>query len=111
MGFVSVYPSGDPSLNTPQMLLGSASILFLLIGLFWPRLARWHKKANINNDVELMYGHVMRATFLSTPFIYGLILRMLGSSWYIVLPIYVLEFAALIWTFPTEKRLAKWRGE
>ena len=110
MGFVPVYPSGDPLLNTPQMLLSVVSILFLIIGLFWPRLARWHKKAYIN-DVELLYGHVVRATFLTTPVIYGFILRMLGSSWYIILPIYILEFAALIWTFPTEKRLAKWRGE
>jgi len=109
-GFIPIPPSerspGD--VNIAQILFIVVSLVFLIIGLFWPRMARWHKKAHIN-DVELMYGHVMRAAFLGVPSAYGLILCVLGGSWYIVLPIYVLPLAALIWTFPTDKRLERWK--
>lgn len=108
MGFVPVYSSGDPLLNAPQVILGGVSILFLIIGVFWPRLAKWHKKAYLD-DMELLYGHLVRAIFFTTPVIYGFILHILGSSWYIVLLIFILAGTALVLTFPTDKRLAKWK--
>jgi len=109
-GFIPVTPiEGSPGdVNSAQILFLVVSLVFLLIGLFWPRLARWHKKTPVNY-VELGYGHVVRATFLGVPVIYGFVLRVLGGSWYIVALIYVLSLAALIWTFPTDKRLAKWQ--
>jgi hypothetical protein len=112
-GFVPIPLRADSGLdvNTAQILFIVVSLVFLIVGLFWPRLAKWHKKECVN-DIELAYGHVVRATFLSVPSMYGIIMSMLGGSWYIValMLVYVLGFAALIWTFPTEKRLAKWRG-
>jgi hypothetical protein len=110
LGSVLVYSGGDELLNF-KMMLGGVSILCLLIGFFWPWLVRWHKKANVD-DMELAYGHIVRATFFTAPVIYISTLRMLGSSWYIVLPLFILAFAALVLTFPTDKRLAKWqRGQ
>jgi hypothetical protein len=110
-GFIPLTLSEESAgnVNTAQILLIVVSLIFLIVGLFWPYLARWHKKEHVNY-VELGYGHVVRATFLGTPVIYGFVLFICGS-WYIVTLIYVLSLAALIWTFPTDKRLAKWRGE
>lgn len=113
-GFVPIPLRTDAGLdaNSAQILFIVVSLICLIIGLFWPRLARWHKKGYVN-DAELMYGHIMRATFLIVQSMYGIIMSMLGGSWYIValILIYMLSLAALIWTFPTDKRLAKWRGE
>jgi fumarate reductase subunit D len=108
MGSLPDYSVGDRLLNVSQIILGSASILSLIIGFLWPRLARWYKKAYVK-DMELLYGHLVRAIFFTMPVIHGSILRILGSSWYIVLPIFILAIAALVLTFPTDKRLAKWQ--
>jgi hypothetical protein len=110
-GFVPVFTSGDPLLAIIEMFFGGFSLLVLCLGFFWPRLARWHKKAYVDGR-EIFYSHLIRSSFFSSVAIYGLILRILGSSWYIVLPLLVLAFAALVLTFPTNKRWAKWqRGQ
>jgi hypothetical protein len=111
MGAIPVPSTGSASLPESEVVLSGFSILFLAVGFFWPWLARWHKKAYVA-DMELLYGHGVRAIFLAPPVGCGSILRILGSSWYIVLPIFILGFAALVLTFPTDRRLAKWqRGQ
>lgn len=111
MGFVPAPFTGSASLPETEVFLSGFSVLCLAAGFFWPRLARWYKKAYVD-DRELLYGHAIRLVFITTPVILGFTLRILGSSWYLALPPIILAFAALVITFPNDKRLAKWqRGQ
>lgn len=109
LGFVPVFGSDDQDLLAiVEIILGFLSLLCLFIGFFWPKLARWHK-IKIRVAAEVLYGHILRMSFFESLIIYSIILRLLGSEWYIVLPILILAGVALILTFPTDRRFSQWQ--
>jgi hypothetical protein len=109
-GFVPVLTSGDPLLAISEAILGGVSLLVLCLGFFWPRLVGWHKKAYVD-DREIFYGHLIRSAVFFSVAMYSLILHILGSGWYIVVPLFILAFAALVSIFPSNKRWTKWQGQ
>jgi len=109
-GFVPVFPNPDPLLAIIEMIFGGFSLLVLCLGFFWPRLVGWHKKAYVNGG-EIFYGHLIRSTLFFSLAAYGLILRILGSSWYVVVPLFILAFVALVLIFPSNKRWARWQRQ
>lgn len=106
LGWSPVFDGGDPVLSMIEAIMGGASLLCLATGLSWPWLARWHKTVP-RADRDVVYGHVLRVSFLETVVIYGLSLGFMGSGWYVLAPIFVSAGVALVLTFPTNRRLAK----
>lgn len=108
LGFIPVFASDDPALVIVEVVIGGFSLLCLAIGFYWPRLSRLFKTESRVNK-EMFFGHIFRVSFFECLVAFGLILRILGSSWLVVLPFFVLASVMFILTFPTNKRLTEWR--
>ena len=109
-GFVPVYFNEDPLILITEISMSGFSILCLIIGLSFPRLAGWHKKAHVS-VVQVLYGHVIMAGFFFSIAMFGLFMGIFGVTEFLVLPLFMLSATALFITFPTSKRLAKWQGK
>lgn len=109
LGLLPVYDGGDPLLRSIETTLGGLSILCLFVGLSWPRLARWQKTSNRKRS-DVIFGHILRVSFFEPVGLSGLALGIVGSSWIVMAPFFVLPAIALIFTFPTDKRLARWQN-
>jgi hypothetical protein len=66
-------------------------------------------KSPNRTESSFLAVHIIRLPLFESLVGFGLVLGIWGSSWYIVLPLFILAFAALVLTFPTDKRLAKWQ--
>jgi hypothetical protein len=108
-GSVPEFLRDDPILILIEIIMVSFSLVILAVAFLWPRLARWHKPSN-RTVSNILIGHLVRISLLESIAAYGLILRLLGSTWCIVSPLFILSFVALVLIFPTDKRLAKWQG-
>ncbi len=109
LDWVPAYNRRDPLLRTIEIVLGGFSGLCLVVGLLWPRLARWHKTANRTRS-DAILGHILRVSFLEPIVLLGLSLGVIGSSWFVLAPLFLLVGASLVLTFPTNRRLARWQG-
>ena len=62
------------------------------------------------DDVDVLFGHlIIRLSLFESVVIIGLILGLMGSGWLVVLPLFILAGVALLLTFPTKRRWAKWQ--
>jgi hypothetical protein len=109
-GSVPEFFRDDPILILIEIIMVGFSLVILAVAFLWPRLARWNKPSN-RTVSNILIGHLVRISLLESIAVYGLVLRLLGSAWYIVLPLFILSAVALVLTFPTDKRFARWQGE
>ena len=91
-----------------EVILGFFAILCLILGFLWPWLARWRKKNVERIEASVFAGQILRIVLFESLAIYSLVLGILGSDWYVLVPLFLLAAVALILTFPTKKRWVKW---
>ena len=60
------------------------------------------------SQASLFPYHIVRISLIQAIAIYGLVLAILGSQWYIWVWFFVVSAAALILTFPTDERINNW---
>ena len=109
LGFVPIYDTEDWLLHVTEAAFGFITVIVLLLGYYWPRLSRRFTTANSPEIVEVMRDHVFRMAFFEAVAVSGFMLgAIMGSSWYICLPFFLLSGVALILTFPTEERWNRW---
>ena len=105
--FIPLFVAIDSVVITIYTILGGFSLAFLIIGVYWPRLAGWHNRATLSYE-DALWGHiVIRLSFLEAAVILDLVLGVLSRSWYVWPPLLTLAIVALILAFPTKRRLAK----
>ena len=94
---------GEWSFNWFEIVFTMFAIASLIIGLVWPRLAKWHMKVN-RTDMDVYAGYMFRITILLIPFGVAVVLRMIRSGWYIIIPMLLVDLLAMVFTFPTRRR-------
>jgi hypothetical protein len=109
IGINYIYAKNDPILYMIEILFAVFSILFLAVGLYFPLIIRKFKTAN-SIYRELLFGHVIRIALFESIVCYCIILGIMGSRWFVIAPLFLLTCLALFFTFPTDKRLDKWRS-
>lgn len=108
MGFAPVYDAASWYPHVIEASIGFITILILIFGYYWPRISRKFKTIN-KPEVEVAGDHILRMSLFWAVAVSGLLLGiMIGSSWYIWLPFFLLSGIALILTFPTEERWNRW---
>ena len=110
-GYIPVYTSGDPSLVLIEIVFIVISLFGLIIGMYLQRIVRWIWRTNQSEVFAGFIIHVFRISLFESVAILGLISGILGSAWYVWLPIFVLSGVAMIFTFPTTKHLTEWNSE
>lgn len=102
-----VFSSTDFTLYIIEVSLAFIAIVDLLLGCYWFKITR--KMMSISNpEAVVVTNHILRICLFEAIAIYGLVLGILGSSWYIWLPFFALSLIALTLTFPTSERWANW---
>ncbi len=109
-GFVPIFAHDTPELNLIILILSFFSILFCVIGLLLPRLAKWRLGNRDRTSILVTHGFIRLPLFESTVII-TFIMGLLGVGWYIIGPLFILEGIALSLTFPSSKRFEQWQGE
>jgi hypothetical protein len=86
------------------------SMICVFIGYKWPKWFPWHRWYP-TDDVGISLSHLFRSTFLVMPIFGGFLLGILGGSWPVIIPFFLLGGIDLIITFPTDKRVTQWKKE
>jgi hypothetical protein len=103
-GFV---PYQDGLSNGLIIMFYICSIICVLVGYKWPkRFPRYPTEV-----MGICFSHMYRSTFLVMPIVGGFFLGFLGGSWPVIIPLFVLGGIGLILTFPTDKKVTKWKKE
>ncbi len=100
-----VFAADNSFLHIIEIAIGFIAVIVLLMAVFWrryPGALRTISKVNVTSF------HFLRSVYLESIAIYGLVLAILGSKWYIWIWFFVVSAAALVLTFPTDERLNSW---
>lgn len=95
------------SLYVIEAVLAFFAIYDLLLGYYWPKILRKFRTTN-KPKISIFSIHLHRIANFVAIAIYGLVLAILGSAWYIWIWFFVVSVAALVLTFPTDERLNCW---
>lgn len=106
--YTPAFDSRDPYLILIEIVLALMSLLVVAIGVYLPRIVGWIWKFD-KSDMFVLYAHVLRISFFESTAIFGLILGILGGAWYAWLTLFVMAGAAMVFTFPTQKRWEEWK--
>lgn len=105
-GFKTVFAQNSPDIFIFIVMFISFSVICLILGLFWPKSIRRFKSQNILSTDDF-FGQLIRLSFLESIVIYGIILKILGGSWFIIIFMFIVAEAALIIAYPKIKRLPR----
>ena len=108
--YVPVFDSTDGTLRIIEICFYVVAVICLITGLYLPRLLRRFRTTS-EIEREIFYSHILRLSFFISLAIYGMVMKFLGSDWFTVLPLIGLAVIALVLTFPTNRRWAKWKTE
>ncbi len=100
-----IFANDDSLIRLIEISLGLITVIILLMVYFWPKLYR--VLAN-SSSVSVISFHIVRIAYIESIAIFGLLLAILGSAWYIWIWFFVVSAAALILTFPTDERISNW---
>jgi hypothetical protein len=106
LGIGPVFNENDP-IHIIEITLGFITIINLLFAYYLSKLPGKSTAGNMFRASFVSY-HIMRISLLQSIAIYGLVLAILGSHWYIWIWFLVVSAAALVLTFPTEERIKDW---
>lgn len=113
--FSFILVSGKPiaaltsdTLAIVEIVLASMSIALLILGLCWPKMARWHEKKTMADCKEILLVHILRISFFESIVAFGVILALMGGALYLILAMHSLSGIALATTYPTRRRLSTW---
>lgn len=110
-GYIPTYAGSDFELLVTELTLGAISLLCLIGGCYYPKLARWNKAEN-RSEINVFNAHLaIRIPLFVSVIVFSFILGLLGGSWYSVLSMLLFTGVALILTFPTRKKWDRWKGD
>lgn len=110
LGFTPLLGGNTQPLRTVEIGLGAMSVLFVLMGWRWPGLATRPGLPTRSRQLVITM-HVTRVSWFEGVAVFGLMLGLLGSQWIVTAPLFTSAGAALVLTFPTDRRLAQWQGK
>jgi hypothetical protein len=87
-----------------------ATIASMFIGYKWTKWFPWYRWYPTEN-YGVFLSQIFRATVFLLPIICGFFLGILGGSWAFVIPLLVFGGFGLILTFPTDRKVTKWKKE
>jgi hypothetical protein len=90
-----------PDNNQVLIVFGIFSLVWLLMGIFWPWLSK--KLTPLKLETGIYKNHFSRISNFGCMAIAAFIICICGGSSYIWLPIFIISGIALIFTFPTSK--------
>ena len=120
-----VLPRGDP-MNTWNATIesGAVTTMFLyvlcifnaILAWKWPNRARFFGTVSRIYSIEddspefaVAVSHLGRILECSeTTVVFAFVLGLIGTNWYLVMPLFVLAFVELLLIYPTDKKWAKW---
>jgi len=108
ISYIPVFLNDAIDLPIVETLFVCFSIICVLFGCFLPALTSRFRLTD-DPDMRVLWIHLLRTSFFGSIVAFGLILVLLGSSWYISISFFALSGAVLILTFPTEKRWRRWK--
>ena len=88
-----------------EIAFGIITVIILLRVHFWRKYSSIFRTFLAESVVSF---HFLRTITLESIAIYGLVLAILGSQWYIWIWFFVVSAAALVLTFPTDERVSNW---
>jgi hypothetical protein len=109
-GFHHIFSADDISFIPTQVILIIFSSAFFTLAFLWPWVSRWPQK-NIE-ITNILYSQLfIRLPLCFSISIFSLILYLLGSDWFVVIPLLVLSAVGLILNYPTKTYINKWIKE
>lgn len=107
--YVPEFSSKDPDLILIEIAMALVSLSLLFIGIYLHRIAGWFYKSD-RSDAFFRVVHIIKISLFETIAMYGLILGILGGAWYAWLSLLIMAGAAMLFSYPTEKRWDKWKA-
>jgi hypothetical protein len=86
------------------------SFISVLLGYKWPKWFPWYRWYPTEN-VGIFFSHIFRIITFVLPIGSGFFLGILGGSWAVRIPLFALGGISLFLTFPTDKKVDKWKTE
>lgn len=108
-GFVPLLSGEGSDLVLGEIVFAIFILPMLVIGIFLHRIIGWVWKTD-RSDMYVYYVSGIRLSFFEVIAFLGLLLGIFGSAWYIWLPLLMLTGIAMVFTFPTAQRWAKWQA-
>jgi hypothetical protein len=108
--FEPVMDLGKQSLLIFEAVLGLFAILAAVLGLNYSAVVKWTQTTNWDEG-DLFPVHMVRVALFQSLAVFGVILALLGSYWFIFLPFFISSTVTLILSFPTKRRLNLWQRE
>jgi len=105
--FVPAYSSNDPNLVSTEIAFFIVAIPTLLAGIFMPKITGLFNKTDRSNFF-VYFAHSMQISMFLGVSGLGVFAAILGSAWFIWLPMSLLGLIPLVLTFPTERRWVDW---
>lgn len=107
-GFQSIFLKQDPTINIVELVFSVLSVIILSVGFTTPKLFKWSDRQRTSFR-NIVISQIFRVSLFETLPIYGFILGILGSTWYVVGIFILFAAIAFIATYPTNSRIAKWK--
>jgi hypothetical protein len=92
-----------------EIVLGIIFIIPILLGYFWPKLAKWNNTVD-RNDFSVGFGCTIRMCLFVTPAFLMYVLTLAGFTPWFTISVMILCLIGLILAFPTERKLLVWRN-
>ena len=107
-GFVPFNRRGHFDLAFIEFCSYIASLIIVIVGGLWPKFAKlsWFDEVPYRG---LFTSHIHRIGLFGSIILFGLILGIFGSSWWVLAPHLLIGAIMLFLTFPTKKRWSEWQ--
>lgn len=107
-GFGPAHNASYFSLRGMEIVFICISIVFELLAVFWFKITGWEKRSN-KTAIDLWSAESIPIILTIMSPVCGYILRITGSGWHVIFPLFFISILALIIIFPTKKKIARWK--
>jgi hypothetical protein len=107
LGIGPIFNENEFPIHIIEITLGVITIIALLFAYYLSKLPGKSTMGNVSR-ASIVSFHIVRISLLQSIAIYGLVLAILGSLWFIWIWFFVVSAAALVLTLPTEERIRNW---